>query len=140
MRSRPLVTLEIATRRRCEIVDLTPEVQRLVRASGIVEGLAVVVVPHTTAGVTVNENADPDVKADLLEKLERLIPRGEAFYRHAEGNSDSHLKASLTGGSATLLIEAGRLLLGQWQGIHFCEFDGPRRRQAQVKLIAFDAG
>jgi len=93
---------------------------------------------HATAAVTINENADPDVKHDLLQKLETMIPKHEAYYQHGEGNSDSHVKTSLVGNSVTVLIERGKLVLGTWQGIQFCEFDGPRTRNYQVKLVSFD--
>ena len=100
---------------------------------------AIVFVPHTTASVTINENADPDVKTDLLAKLNAMIPKNESYYDHNEGNSDSHVKTALVGNSATVLIEQGQLVLGTWQGIYFCEFDGPRSRQFDVKLIDFRA-
>jgi secondary thiamine-phosphate synthase enzyme len=99
--------------------------------------MAIVYVPHTTAAVTINENADPDVKHDMLAKLSELIPKTEKYYRHSEGNSDSHVKTALVGNSVTVLIEGGRLVLGQWQGIYFCEFDGPRSREMHVKLVRF---
>jgi secondary thiamine-phosphate synthase enzyme len=92
----------------------------------------------TTAAVTINENADPDVKSDMLRKLETLVPKHEPYYRHSEGNSDSHVKTSLVGNSVTVLIENGQLVLGRWQGIWFCEFDGPRQRQMHVKLVSFE--
>ncbi len=130
-----LKTEQISTRRRNEIVDLTPRVQEIVAASGVKEGICVVYVPHTTAGVTINENADPDVKHDMLEKLSEMVPEQEAYYQHGEGNSDSHVKTALVGPSVTLIVERGRLLLGTWQGIYFCEFDGPRTRQFHVKVI-----
>ncbi len=95
--------------------------------------------PHTTAAVTINENADPDVKSDMLHKLETLVPKHESYYQHGEGNSDSHVKTSLVGNSVTVLVESGRLVLGRWQGIYFCEFDGPRTRQMQVKVVDFGA-
>jgi secondary thiamine-phosphate synthase enzyme len=125
----------INTQERSQIIDLTAMVQDLVQQHRVEDGLAVVFVPHTTAGVTINENADPDVKRDLLSKLEQLVPRHETFYQHGEGNSDSHLKTVITGNSATVLIEGNRLMLGTWQGLYFCEFDGPRQRQVWIKLI-----
>jgi secondary thiamine-phosphate synthase enzyme len=125
----------ISTRARSEILDITVRVAELVRASGITEGLCVVYVPHTTAAVSINENADPDVKRDVLKKLAALIPRDEAFYRHGEGNSDSHVKTILTGPSIALIIERGSLVLGTWQGIYFCEYDGPRTREFLVKIV-----
>jgi secondary thiamine-phosphate synthase enzyme len=92
-------------------------------------------VPHTTAGITINENADPDVKADVLRKLDALVPKAEPYYRHGEGNSDSHLKAVVTGTSVTIFVDRGRLVLGQWQGVWFCEYDGPRQRQLHLKAF-----
>jgi secondary thiamine-phosphate synthase enzyme len=125
----------IQTAQRCEMIDITARVQRQLVRSEIRDGFALVFVPHTTAAVTINENADPDVKSDLLQKLETLVPQREAYYKHAEGNSDSHVKTSLVGNTVTVLVEDGRLILGQWQGIYFCEFDGPRQRQFMVKLV-----
>jgi secondary thiamine-phosphate synthase enzyme len=130
-----LTTRHIATRRPHDILDITPDVARIVRDSGIQDGLCTVFVPHTTAAVTINENADPDVKHDLLEKLAALIPQREPYYQHSEGNSDAHLKSLLTGPSLTLIIDHGTLLLGTWQGLYFCEFDGPRQRTYHVKLL-----
>jgi secondary thiamine-phosphate synthase enzyme len=115
------------------MVDITGKVREEVRRSGVSDGICVVYVPHTTAGVTVNENADPAVAADILEHLAKLVPQGR--YRHREGNADSHIKASLMGFSQVLLVEGGDLSLGTWQGVFFCEFDGPRRRRVQVKVI-----
>ena len=114
------------------------DITRLVAAqlpAGITEGICHVYCPHTTAAVTVNENYDPDVKHDLLEKLDRLIPQRESYYQHEEGNSDAHLKASLVGFSQMIPFRNGRLELGTWQGIYFCEFDGPRSRKVYVKVI-----
>ncbi|MGI5864499.1 MAG: secondary thiamine-phosphate synthase enzyme YjbQ, partial [Myxococcales bacterium] len=116
-----------------ELIDITDRVAALVRASGMQEGLCTVFCPHTTGAITINENADPDVKDDLLAALERIVPnRG---FKHAEGNSDSHVKASLVGPSVTILIEGGALRLGTWQGVYFCEFDGPRRRKVWVQIL-----
>jgi secondary thiamine-phosphate synthase enzyme len=122
------------------MIDVTDRVERLVHSGKIRDGMAIVFVPHTTAAVTINENADPDVKSDILQKLSMLIPKQEPYYQHDEGNSDSHVKTSLVGNSVTVLIEAGRLVLGRWQGIYFCEFDGPRERKMQVKVVAFESG
>ena len=138
MRTLPIVTEPLATKSRSEMIEVTDRVQRLVTMNKIQTGMAIVYVPHTTAAVTINENADPDVKHDLLKKLDALIPKAEPFYRHGEGNSDSHLKTSLTGNSVTVLIERGKLILGTWQGIQFCEFDGPRTRSFLVKIVSFD--
>jgi len=131
-----LVRESVSTRKRSEVVDLTARVEEIVRASGVKEGICVVYVPHTTAAVSINENADPDVKHDVVKKLEELIPQEESYYRHGEGNSDSHLKTILTGPSVTLIIDAGRLVLGMWQGIYFCEYDGPRTREYLVKVVS----
>lgn len=125
--------LPVRTSARVQFVDITPEVQRVVRESGIMEGICTIFVPHTTAGITINENADPDVTRDLIDTLERLVPR-DARYRHVEGNADSHVKASLMGFSASVIVQGGRLLLGTWQAIYFCEFDGPRNRQVYVRV------
>lgn len=127
-------TLKIKTNQKEEFIDLTPKVQENVDSSGTQNGLCVIYVPHTTAGVTINENADPSVKKDILMTLRKIVPDSLA-YSHAEGNSPSHVKASLIGSSVKLLISNGRLALGTWQGIFFCEFDGPRQRQVFLKII-----
>lgn len=123
--------LEINTRAREELVDVTDRVEELVRAAGVAEGVCYLYVPHTTAAVTVNENADPDVRRDIIATLAGLVPRGAA-YHHREGNADAHVKASLVGPSQVLPVRQGRLALGTWQGVFFCEFDGPRRRRLLV--------
>lgn len=125
----------VKTSNRCQMIDITSQVADVVRESGIKDGLAIVYVPHTTAGVTINENADPSVTHDILLTLEALVPEQRSGYRHAEGNSDAHVKASLMGPSQTIIVQNGQLNLGTWQGIYFCEFDGPRSRRCQVKLI-----
>jgi secondary thiamine-phosphate synthase enzyme len=135
MKTFPIIQETVHTQSRQQIVDLTAIVQGHVARKKMVEGMVVVYVPHTTAAVTINENYDPDVKRDLLAKLSALVPKDEAYYHHDEGNSDSHLKTILVGNSATLLVEQGKLLLGQWQGIYFCEFDGPRERRVMVKMV-----
>ena len=127
-------TLRIRTSKRTQLVDITREVEHAVHESGVTGGLCYVYVPHTTAGVTINEHADPDVARDVEEIFDRLIPHNGP-YRHAEGNADSHMKAILTGTSQTLFIENGKLLLGTWQGIFLCEFDGPRQRTVFVKVV-----
>jgi len=127
--------IDVPTERRCQMVDVTGEVRRAVSEAGVECGLAIVYVPHTTAGVTINENADPDVPHDILLTLEALVPHHRPGYRHAEGNSDSHVKASIVGSSQIVLIENGRLVLGTWQGIFFMEFDGPRRRKMHVRVV-----
>lgn len=137
MRTHPLVTENVKTSQRNEIVDMTGRVRKVVRQMGMRHGMAIIYVPHTTAAVTINENADPDVKHDMLAKLSALIPKNESYYAHGEGNSDSHVKTALVGNSATVLVEDGDLVLGTWQGIYFCEFDGPRNRQIMVKVVEF---
>ena len=127
-------SITLRTHRRCEFVDITGEVQKAIQECGLENGLAMVFVPHTTAGVTINENADPSVVADLLENLERLVPQ-HGNYRHSEGNSDAHCKASLIGSSVSVAVQTGKLVLGTWQGIYFCEFDGPRSRKFQVLVL-----
>jgi len=116
------------------ITDITNAVQEIVSSGRIGEGLCVISSPHTTVGITVNENYDPDVKRDMLMKLVDLIPR-EDGYRHMEGNSAAHLKATITGISVTLPVIDGRLALGRWQGIYFCDYDGPRRRRVRVTIV-----
>ena len=138
MPATPMTRHAVKTKAREQMVDVTRLVQQAVTAAGVVgDGMAVVYNPHTTAAVTINENADPDVRHDLLAKLAQLVPLREAYYRHGEGNSDSHLKTACLGNSATVLIEGGRLQLGRWQGIYFCEFDGPRDRELWVKVVSF---
>lgn len=130
-----MITETVRTTKRGEMIEVTDRIAAIVRKSGVKEGIVVVCVPHTTAAVTINENADPDVKHDLLKKLSEMIPKSEAYYQHGEGNSDSHVKTSLTGNSVTVIIDGGELALGRWQGIQFCEFDGPRTREMWVKVI-----
>jgi secondary thiamine-phosphate synthase enzyme len=130
-----ITTLTIHTTAKTAMMDVTVQVEQALRASGATAGICQVFVPHTTAGVTLNENADPDVQRDILTTLDRLVPaRGD--YRHGEGNSPAHVKASLMGASLTLPIQDGRLLLGRWQSITFCEFDGPRQRALVVNIVA----
>ena len=136
MHAQPLSRHKVRTSSRNEMVEVTDKLRQTVARSGLAEAMLVVYVPHTTAAVTINENADPDVKHDMLAKLSALVPHRESYYRHAEGNSDSHVKTSLVGNGATVLIEGGKLVLGRWQGIYFCEFDGPREREMMVKVIA----
>jgi len=128
-------TISVNTKNRIIMVDITSEVQRCVKEAGIRDGICVIYVPHTTAGITINEGADPDVCRDVLEKLAELVPYGRG-YHHTEGNADSHIKATLVGSSVTVIVEDGRLVLGTWQRIFFCEFDGPRNRKALVKCIS----
>ncbi len=129
-----MVTLEIRTKSREEMIDLTADVRSIAASAGTGDGLCVVFVPHTTAGVTINENADSDVKADLLAALREAVP-DSLPYAHAEGNSPAHVKSSLLGSSVTVIISGGRLQLGTWQGICLGEFDGPRTRKVWVKII-----
>ena len=126
--------LQVKTHQREEFVDITGVVQDFVGKSGIEEGLVILFVPHTTAAVTINENADPDVKRDILYKLNKEIPQSDG-YHHGEGNSDAHVKSSLVGPSLQLIITGGRLLLGTWQGVYFCDFDGPRTRKLYLKAV-----
>ena len=126
-------TFEVPTRSRCEMVDITGRVQAAVRQAGLETGIVTVFCPHTTAAITINENADPDVQRDLMMALERAVP-DEGFH-HSEGNSDAHTKASLLGSSVTVLVEAGSLKLGTWQSVFFCEFDGPRQRKVWVQTL-----
>ena len=132
-----LPRLEIRTRAPQELVDVTAEVRGAVRGARVSEGVLVVFVPHTTAGITIQENADPDVRTDLLLALENAVPARppRGTYRHAEGNSDAHVKATLVGSSATVIVARGDLVLGTWQGLYLCEFDGPRTRTIELKLI-----
>ncbi|HXV19875.1 MAG TPA: secondary thiamine-phosphate synthase enzyme YjbQ [Desulfuromonadales bacterium] len=130
-----MITLEVESRQRVEMLDITGEVRQAIRRAGIDAGLAVLFVPHTTAAVTINENADPDVLRDMLMELNKIVPFDD-HYRHAEGNSAAHLKSSLVGASETLLIEKGEPVLGTWQGIYFCEFDGPRHRRLHLRIVA----
>jgi secondary thiamine-phosphate synthase enzyme len=125
---------QIASVERCQFIDITSEVERAVRSTGISRGICTVFVPHTTAGVTINENADPSVVRDMLMELEKIAPF-EDGYAHREGNSAAHIKASVMGSTAQLIVDGGRLNLGTWQGIYFCEFDGPRRRSVQVQVL-----
>jgi secondary thiamine-phosphate synthase enzyme len=128
-----LHTLTVKTSRRTEMVNITPEVARRVAESGVTSGICYLYVPHTTAGLTINEGDDPDVARDIEAALDRIVPR-DAGYKHYEGNSDSHIKSSLFGVSQSVLIEAGRLVLGRWRAIFFCEFDGPRQREVHLKI------
>ena len=126
----------VTSSQREEFIDVTHLIEEAIRESGVDEGAVICFVPHTTAGITINEAADPDVRRDILDKLRRLIPQQDD-YRHVEGNSDAHLKASLMGSSLHLPVHAGKPVLGRWQGVYFCEFDGPRNRQLIVKVGRF---
>lgn len=128
-------TIAVETEARTQIRDITREVARLVQQAGIESGICHMYVPHTTAGVVVNESDDPDVARDIGDALDRLVPH-DAPYKHYEGNADSHIKASLVGTSTSVPVEGGKLALGRWQGVFFCEFDGPRRRTLKVRVSA----
>jgi secondary thiamine-phosphate synthase enzyme len=134
-RPAPEGELALRTERRTQLLDVTAAVAKMVQDSGVQSGICYVYVPHTTAGVIINENADPDVAADMEAALARLVPK-DSGYRHAEGNADSHIKTALVGTSATIFISGGQLELGRWQGVFFCEFDGPRTRRLRVKIVA----
>ena len=128
-------SIEVSTSSRTEFIDITSRVEAVVKRSGLNEGAVLVYVPHTTAGVTINENADPDVTRDVLMELNKVIPFDDG-YAHVEGNSAAHIKSSLVGCSVLVPVREGQLVLGTWQGIYFCEFDGPRSRRCHVQLLA----
>jgi secondary thiamine-phosphate synthase enzyme len=128
-------TIIVKTDRRTQLLDVTEQVQKAVSAAKVLHGTCYLYVPHTTAGIAINECADPDVARDIEGALDWLIPK-TGRYRHGEGNSDSHIKSVLVGGSQIVFVEDGRLTLGRWQGIFFCEFDGPRERKLVVKMVA----
>jgi secondary thiamine-phosphate synthase enzyme len=125
--------IRISTTSRAELLDITSQVQKAVMESGVRDGVCHIYVPHTTAGITINENADPSVRQDILMELDKIVPFQDN-YRHLEGNAAAHIKASMLGSSETILVEAGKLLLGTWQGIFFCEFDGPRSRRVITRV------
>ncbi len=129
-----IIKISLKTSERNQFIDITDRITDIVYNSEISSGIAIIYTPHTTAGITINENADPSVRRDIVEFLSKKIPY-HGDYRHMEGNADSHIKSSLIGCSETVIIEDGRILLGTWQGIFFCEFDGPRRREVWVKII-----
>ncbi|MCE5339646.1 MAG: secondary thiamine-phosphate synthase enzyme YjbQ [Planctomycetaceae bacterium] len=124
----------VETDKRNQMLDITDEVQNIINKSGIAQGTVIIFCPHTTGAITINENADPDVVHDVLLTLSEIIPANRKGYRHSEGNSDSHVKSSLVGCSETVIIKDGKMLLGTWQGIYFCEFDGPRRRTVKIQI------
>lgn len=128
------IEFEIRTRVKEEFIDMTSKVRKIIEDSGIRTGICTVFVPHTTAGVTINENADPSVQSDILHTLRTMVPE-TLPYTHMEGNSPAHVKASLMGSSAQIIIDEGELVLGTWQGIFFCEFDGPRRRKVYISAM-----
>ena len=126
-------TIHISTQSRCQLVDITDKIGDVVKTRSLMNGTVTIFVPHTTAGVTINENADPNVCHDLLEKLAHLVPHHEPYYRHGEGNSDAHLKASLMGSSVRVIVKDGQLQLGTWQSVYLAEFDGPRHREVWIE-------
>jgi secondary thiamine-phosphate synthase enzyme len=128
-------TFQVRTSKQIEFIDITRLVQEAVKKTGAEDGVCIVFVPHTTAGITINENADPSVVQDIIMELDKIVPFKDQ-YRHLEGNAPAHIKASLLGCSQTVFVESGKLALGTWQGIFFCEFDGPRNRKVYVKVIS----
>jgi len=126
--------IQLSTAKKTEFIDITAKVERIVETSGVTNGLCVIFSPHTSAGLTINENADPSVRKDIINQLDKIAPRG-ANYAHLEGNADAHIKASLLGSSLNVIIKDNSLVLGTWQGIYFCEFDGPRQRKVYVNII-----
>jgi secondary thiamine-phosphate synthase enzyme len=126
--------INVSTQKRIQMLDITTQVAEKVKKEGLKEGMCMLYCPHTTAGITINENADPSVRQDILNHLEKLVPF-KGNYSHLEGNADAHIKASIIGSSATIIVTDGRLMLGTWQGIFFCEFDGPRQRKLFLQLI-----
>ena len=131
-----LTKIEIETKKDNEIIDVAKRVEEIVQKSNIKEGVVTVYSPHTACGVTLNENTDPSLKEDLLRELSLLFPKGDPRYKHRGGNADAHIKSSAVGASVDIIIENRKLLLGQWQSIYFCEFDGPKQRQLFVKILA----
>jgi len=127
-------TFQVRTSKQTELIDITRFVQEAVKKTGVEEGICFIFIPHTTAAVTINENADPSVSQDILMELNKVIPFQDR-YHHLEGNSPAHIKASLIGPSETIFVESGKLALGTWQGIFFCEFDGPRNRSVYVRVV-----
>ena len=126
---------DVRTHSRSELVDITGRVRQALEDAGVSEGIVTVYVPHTTAGVTINENADPDVVHDMLAALDVAVPWRQSFYQHGEGNSAAHVKSSIVGCDTTIPVSAGQLTLGTWQGVYFCEFDGPRTRKCIVTVV-----
>ena len=129
-----MVEFSVRTTRHSEIVDITEQVEEIIEASGVKDGICIVYIPHTTAAVTINENADPSVKTDILNYLNKIVP-WNGNYTHMEGNAAAHIKASIIGSDRAIIIKNGRLVLGTWQGVYFCEFDGPRSRRVFVEII-----
>jgi secondary thiamine-phosphate synthase enzyme len=130
-----LATLELPTSKKQQALNITQRVRAELKASGIENGLCTIFVPHTTGAVTINENTDPDVQTDILNALERAVPTSAQYYKHEEGNAHAHAKAAVVGSSETIPVQGGKLLLGTWQAIYFCEFDGPRNRKVLVTIV-----
>lgn len=130
-----MIKIEIRSKLKEEMINITDMIKKEIKMSGVNEGICYIFVPHTTAAITINENADDDVKSDILMGLKAIVP--DIRYRHIEGNSDAHIKASLMGSSVNIMIENGKPILGIWQGIYFCEFDGPRTRNVYIKILPF---
>lgn len=126
--------ITIRSSKKVEFIDLTWRIEEEIKDAGVKEGFCIIYVPHTTAGITINENADPDVVRDIITRLDTIAPES-ANYAHTEGNAPAHVKASIIGSSASVIVENGRLVLGRWQGIFFCEFDGPRSRELYIKIM-----
>ena len=135
MEASTMKTITVKTGSRTELIDITSQVQSALQDENLSDGICMLYVPHTTAGITINESADPSVRRDILMVLNQMVP-WEADYRHMEGNSPAHIKTSMMGSSELIVVEKGRMVLGTWQGIFFCEFDGPRTRKLHIKLIA----
>jgi secondary thiamine-phosphate synthase enzyme len=129
-----LKRFEVKTSARIQLIDITSHIKSMLRSENITSGVIFVYVPHTTCGITINENADPTVKEDIIDVLDRLVPE-DSSYRHLEGNSDAHIKSSIIGSSVTVFLESGALVLGTWQGIFLAEFDGPRKRSILLKIV-----
>jgi secondary thiamine-phosphate synthase enzyme len=127
-------SFSVGTNTRNQMLDITDKVRKVISDSGISDGTVTIYCPHTTAAITINENADPDVAGDILLTLSEIIPHNRSGYKHGEGNSDAHVKSSLVGCSQTIIISSGKMQLGTWQGIYFCEFDGPRKRNVNVQI------
>ena len=130
-----LAQLEVATTKKQELVDITKRVRAEVKTSGIQNGICTVFAPHTTGAITINENTDPHVQTDILNALERVIPQGAKYYKHEEGNAHAHAKAAVVGFSESVPVQGGKLLLGTWQAMYFCEFDGPRNRKLTITVL-----
>ncbi len=128
-------TISVETPAHSAFVEITAKLKTIVHESEIEDGIVLIFVPHTTAGITLNENADPNVVRDMLTDLNRIVPDDQPYYRHFEGNSASHLKTSFVGNNLVIIVEGGNIVLGRWQGIYLCEFDGPRTRHVQIKII-----